>query len=336
MILGWDSFFWRWTEDFGVHWYGLAYLCSFVLGALVIRFISRRQDSGLSDEQCWDLILFAAVAIAIGGRLGFCFFYDHDLFFQFRGEFPFWGVLALQQGGMSAFGAMLAIAALLLFLSWRWGISLPHLFDLSAVTGALTFFFLRLASFLSGELLGRPVDGDFPYACKFPQEIFYWLQAGGSNEPHLQALAKVEPSLNLAAPDLGEQILLLVSQGNTKLAEALTAQLAWRYPTQIFAAAGEGFLIFLLLMVLWYSPRRPGVIAGLFFLFYSLSRFVEEVYAAPEWTGGPWILGLTIGQVLAGILFVAGCWFLFFYGRRDLIPRPGWGLGPNVRIHRRP
>jgi phosphatidylglycerol:prolipoprotein diacylglycerol transferase len=291
MVLSNSSFFWQWGEDFGVRWYGLAYLLSFLGAAVVLRGISSRQQMGLTPERCWDLVLWSSVAVLFGSRLGYCLFYDPHLFIQFRAEFPFWGVFALDEGGLSAFGAFAAVASVIWFLAWRWGLSLPYLLDLVAVAGALHLFFLRVANFLNGELLGKPAVDSFPYAFRFPQEILGWSNQIAAKMPALVAVAPTIPqgpqtaealTLAVATPDaafsLLRQILTNVQQGNTATTQALMPFLTPRYPTQLVAALTEGLVLFLFLVIAWYNPRRSGVIAGLFFSWYSAARFLEEEF----------------------------------------------------------
>jgi phosphatidylglycerol:prolipoprotein diacylglycerol transferase len=58
-----------------------------------------------------------------------------------------------------------------------------------------------------------------------------------------------------------------------------------RHPSQLYEAALEGIMLFILLAVaFWKSDRRyqPGKLVGLFLLGYGLSRFAVEYYREPD------------------------------------------------------
>ncbi len=62
--------------------------------------------------------MFAAiVGVLIGGRLGYCLFYDPSMFYTFTNEFPWWKVLAIQDGGMASHGGMIGVAVA--FMIWE-------------------------------------------------------------------------------------------------------------------------------------------------------------------------------------------------------------------------
>ncbi|AIK96360.1 prolipoprotein diacylglyceryl transferase [Candidatus Odyssella acanthamoebae] len=89
-----------------------------------------------------------------------------------------------------------------------------------------------------------------------------------------------------------------------------------RHPSQLYEAATEGLLLFLLLVIVWAKTdlrHQPGRIAGLFGIGYALARSFCELYREPE----IFVLGsLTIGQALSIPLIGIG-WFLV---RRPVTP----------------
>ncbi len=97
-----------------------------------------------------------------------------------------------------------------------------------------------------------------------------------------------------------------------------------RHPSQIYEAATEGLLLFVLLTYLiWRRDwlKQPGRIAGLFFAGYGLARFVVEFVRQPDaqfvtdtnplglyvQLGG---IGLTAGQILSLPMILVGLWFI--------------------------
>ena len=81
-----------------------------------------------------------------------------------------------------------------------------------------------------------------------------------------------------------------------------------RHPSQLYEAALEGIVLFLLLYLLvrrgWLA--RPGAIGGAFLAGYGLARIIVEVFREPDAHLG-FLLGFTtMGQLLSLPLVVAG------------------------------
>ncbi len=97
-----------------------------------------------------------------------------------------------------------------------------------------------------------------------------------------------------------------------------------RHPSQLYEAALEGLLLFILIAVMVW--RRgwffwPGRVAGLFFAGYGVARFIVEFARQPDaqfvTEGNPLGLalhvsgyGLTMGQILSLPMVLAGVWFI--------------------------
>ena len=80
-----------------------------------------------------------------------------------------------------------------------------------------------------------------------------------------------------------------------------------RHPSQLYQAALEGLLLFVVLALFSRKPRPTGAIGGLFLVGYGLARFVVEYARQPDehldylafgWSMGQW---LSAPMVLAGI-----------------------------------
>ena len=59
-----------------IRWYGLAYLVGFALFWLLGRYRARQAWRGISIESVEDLLFYGMLGVIVGGRLGFCFFYQ--------------------------------------------------------------------------------------------------------------------------------------------------------------------------------------------------------------------------------------------------------------------
>ncbi len=95
-----DPFAIQFTETFGLRWYGLAYISGFLVAWASIRWMGQKKITPIHPKQVGDFMFAAIVGVLIGGRLGYCLFYDPSMFYTFTNEFPWWKVLAIQDGGM--------------------------------------------------------------------------------------------------------------------------------------------------------------------------------------------------------------------------------------------
>jgi phosphatidylglycerol:prolipoprotein diacylglycerol transferase len=240
---------------FVVRWYALAYIAGFLGGWWLARRIAAapalwgttpRPDK----EQIDDLIVWVALGVIIGGRLGYVLFYDLASYLGRPHE-----ILFVWQGGMSFHGGLLgALVACFLFARSRGLIGLSML-DLVAVAAPIGLFFGRIANFINGELWGRPAP-DFPFAVIFPY----------------------------AGP-------------------------VPRYPSQLFEAATQGLLLFIVMLIALavVGLRRPGMLAGIFAIGYAAARIFCEFFREPDpqlgFLVGDW---LTMGMLLSLPLALAG------------------------------
>ena len=83
-----------------------------------------------------------------------------------------------------------------------------------------------------------------------------------------------------------------------------------RHPSQLYEAASEGVLLFLIMQIcLWLGlHRRPGLLTAIFFLGYGTFRFICEFFREPDAPFlGPVSMGMALSipiWVTAGVLFV--------------------------------
>ncbi|HEY8565167.1 MAG TPA: prolipoprotein diacylglyceryl transferase [Beijerinckiaceae bacterium] len=150
-----------------IRWYALAYVVGLLGGWAYARALARREAlwTGLkrpTDTDIDDVIVWVALGVVLGGRLGYILFYNFGTYLSQPTE-----IFAVWRGGMSFHGGFLgAILALVLFARSR-GLSGLAMLDLAAVVTPIGLFLGRIANFINGELWGRPAP-DFPYAVVFP------------------------------------------------------------------------------------------------------------------------------------------------------------------------
>jgi len=87
-----------------------------------------------------------------------------------------------------------------------------------------------------------------------------------------------------------------------------------RHPSQLYEAALEGLLLFLILRLATHRLhwlRRQGALTGLFMLFYGLFRILLENVRQPDAGLDDFPLGLTMGIILSVPMVVAGGWLIW-------------------------
>ena len=86
-----------------------------------------------------------------------------------------------------------------------------------------------------------------------------------------------------------------------------------RHPSQLYEALLEGFVLFLILM--YFKNKflnKPGLISGIFLIFYSIFRFIIEFYRVPDEQLGYIFLNLSMGQVISLIFILSGVILFYF------------------------
>lgn len=324
-----------------IRWYGMSYLAAALIGYLLFRWMAVRGRSPLKREQAADLALALLVGAFIGGRLGYCVLYQPRLL-GFIDTFPYWGVLALQDGGMASHGGMMGCLAAAAWFSYRHRLPLWHLLDMTALAAPLGLTLGRIANFINGELFGRICPADSFLAVQFPQEIRDW------NTAQLQTLAPAASALDVPAQEWHawldrpaqyhreitqtlEGMIEAAQSGNAGVLHALQAALPTRYPSQLIQAGLEGLLVFILLAIFWSRPRKSGLVLGGFVLLYATARIVGELFREPDAGVGYLLFGLTEGQWLSIAMFPVGLTIVIFAAWRNVPRMSGW-IGPTVPL----
>ena len=86
-----------------------------------------------------------------------------------------------------------------------------------------------------------------------------------------------------------------------------------RHPSQLYEALLEGLILFLILIYFKNKfSKKPGLISGLFLIFYSIFRFFIEFYRLPDEQLGYIFLNLSMGQVISLIFILSGMILFYF------------------------
>jgi phosphatidylglycerol---prolipoprotein diacylglyceryl transferase len=92
----------------------------------------------------------------------------------------------------------------------------------------------------------------------------------------------------------------------------------FRHPSQLYEAALEGILLFVVLavMVRMGALKRPGLILGSFIAIYGLGRITGEFFREPDPQLGFLWGGLTMGMLLSVPMIIAGAILIMMAWRR--------------------
>jgi phosphatidylglycerol:prolipoprotein diacylglycerol transferase len=129
---------------------------------------------------------------------------------------------------------------------------------------------------------------------------------------------------NIAVNRTIESLILATQSGNQKVIDALSPVLTARHPSQLYQGLMEGLLVFLICVVIWLKPRRPGVIAGWFGFCYLVARIIGEQFRLPDAHLGYQALGLTRGQWISIAYFGVVALLFWISKKQNLEPRGGW------------
>jgi len=149
-----------------IRWYALAYIAGLLIGWAYMRRLAA--DARLwgelrrpKPEDLDDLLVFAALGVVVGGRLGFVLFYKPGFYLANPLE-----ILQTWKGGMSFHGGLFGAWLSVFLFARRRGLNPFAMADIAAVVAPLGLLFGRMANFIKGELRGRPTD--VPWAIVFP------------------------------------------------------------------------------------------------------------------------------------------------------------------------
>ncbi len=142
-----------------LHWYGLGYVAGIMFawwyGKRLIGNMRLWRDNvpPMAALDLDDFVLWAALGVVLGGRLGHILFYD---FARYAAD-PV-SVFYVWNGGMSFHGGFLGMVIAMLIFARRRAINVWSLFDVIACAAPVGLGLVRLANFINSELWGRVTD----------------------------------------------------------------------------------------------------------------------------------------------------------------------------------
>ena len=293
-----------WNPSEGIHigslnlrFYSLMFVIAFGLGWYIMKkiFINEKESLDKLDT----LFVWTVLATLFGARLGHVFFYDWEYFrnhpleillpFKFEPEFQFTGF-----AGLASHGAAIAIIIVMYFYSKK-VVNKPLLWVLDRVVipVACGAIFVRLGNFFNSEIVGKITTNE-TFGIRFVRDYF----------SHQDAMNQTQ----IANPDLAYDAIV----NNPKFANLL-AQVPLKHPAQLYEAFAYIFVFFILLFLYWKTdtPRKHGLIFGIFLILLWSVRFVVE-FVKESQGGFENSLGLfSTGQWLSVPFILVGLYYLF-------------------------
>lgn len=240
-----------------VHWYGLMYLLGFAAFWLLGKSRARRDDYAMRPELVSDFLVYGALGVILGGRIGYMLFYGFSGLIQDPlSLFRVW------EGGMSFHGGLIGVGIAMWLYARKLKTSFWNIADWVAPMVPLGLMFGRIGNFINAELWGRPTD--VPWGMVFPQ---------------VDALA--------------------------------------RHPSQLYEAALEGLVLFVIVWAYSSKPRPPAAVTGLFVAGYGFFRFIVEFFREPDSHLGFVFAGwMSRGQELSLPMIIIGIGLMVWGYRR--------------------
>ena len=154
---------------FTLRFYSLAYLAGIVLAWWHLSKMVKAPGAPMAQRHVDDLFFYCTLGVIFGGRLGYALFYKPELFTGWDSDqLVAWDLLRLWDGGMSFHGGVLGVLAAIAWVSRKDQLSFIRVCDYISVNVGFGMLFGRLANFINGELWGRVVASDVPWAMVFP------------------------------------------------------------------------------------------------------------------------------------------------------------------------
>ncbi|MDP3070085.1 MAG: prolipoprotein diacylglyceryl transferase [Opitutaceae bacterium] len=146
----WSPFLVRFSDNFGIRYYGLAYLAGFAAAVALLWLYWKKGRSPHGPTAISDLITVLIVGVLVGGRLGYFLLYEPgSLISDPLSFFVIW------QGGMASHGGFVGVGLALWWWVRKQKTSFLSAGDLVVTTVPAGFLFGRLANFINGELVGK-------------------------------------------------------------------------------------------------------------------------------------------------------------------------------------
>jgi len=269
--------------SFDIYWYSTMYLVAFgVVYLLCRKKINNNEYTKLTLPEFEDLLSGCFIALIIGARLGYVFFYDFDRYmnspleiflpFDINNGWEFTGI-----AGMSYHGGVIGVLIAIWMYARKKDLHLYTVADFLTPAIPLGYFFGRIGNFINEELYGRVTQSSI--GMRFPEARF------DDEKPWFDV------------------------DGNEVYSSIVDYQL--RHPSQLYEAFFEGIVLYFLIKLLKTRFTFLGFNSGLYVFGYAFFRFFIEYVREPDNHLGVILFNLSMGQLLCIVMMIGGIviWF---------------------------
>lgn len=170
-----------------LHWYGLGYVIGILFawwyGTFLLKHKSLwyNETPPMTPQLLGDFVVWAAIGVVVGGRLGQVLFWDPQYYFSHPAE-----IIAVWDGGMAFHGGLIGTIIAMIWFAVKHKIGIWTMFDTIAAGVPVGLGVVRICNFINQELWGNvtnvqwavcfPRDPD--YLPRHPSQIYEALMEG--------------------------------------------------------------------------------------------------------------------------------------------------------------
>ena len=150
----------------GIRWYGMCWLVGFAVAYFLMRWLFKRHK--IADEKFDPMFVYVFLGAFIGARLGHCFFYEPQDFFDSWQHFVeiFLPIKFLAGGGwkfvgyqgLASHGGVIGLLVGLYLYIKRTKLNAWVVLDFMGICSTVTSVFIRLGNLMNSEIIGKVTD----------------------------------------------------------------------------------------------------------------------------------------------------------------------------------
>jgi len=276
---------------FGIRWYALSYIVGLLLGWwYVVRLIRDKAlwrppelKPPVTIDDVGDFVVWATLGVIVGGRLGWVLFYG-----------TFLCSVSPDAGYCHGLPGAFLTDPIRIVAAWEGGMSFH-----GGLIGVITALWL----FARQKKIDMVRFGDL-IACAAPIGLFFGRIANFINGELWGKQADVPWAMVFCNERIRE------TYGGR-----CPAGVVPRHPSQLYEAAMEGLLLFLIMYVclrVFRLHERPGLLGAIFLTGYGTFRFIAEIFREPD---TPFIGWFSLGMAFSIPMWL-GALFLYWYALR--------------------
>jgi len=245
----------------GVYWYGI--ILAFAMLAGFYLALKQCKRFGLTEDDVMDMLLVGVPSCIIGARLYYVIFYL-DLYRNPDGSLNFGDMIAIWDGGLAIYGAVIAGAIAAFFVARHKKLKLGALTDMSVLGLILGQAIGRWANFINREAFGGLTD--------LPWRMRLWTSATEFVEVHPTFF--YESMWNLVGLLL---LLFVVSKGRRFDGENTWFYFLWYGLGRLWIEGLRTDSLYLFDWTLMGEPIRVSQALSFVMIFVSIGAMVYQV-----------------------------------------------------------